>query len=68
MTQPNRISDPEKVKRTVEQLRKSNRQLELVTLAFDELIARVDRDLHQQRRNRLQGSTSLHQSESENVG
>jgi hypothetical protein len=65
MTQTNRIPDREKVKRTVEQLRRSNRQLELVTLALDELIARVDRDLHQQRRNRLQ---SRHQSESENVG
>jgi hypothetical protein len=65
MTQTNRIPDREKVKRTVEQLRRSNRQLELVTLAFDELIARVDRDLHQQRRNRLQ---SRHQPESENVG
>jgi hypothetical protein len=65
MTQTNRIPDTEKVKCTVEQLRRSNRQLELVTLAFDELIARVDRDLHQQRRNRLQ---SRHQPESENVG
>jgi hypothetical protein len=65
MTQTDRIPDREKVKRTVEQLRRSNRQLELVTLAFDELIARVDRDLHQQRRNRLQ---SRHQPESENVG
>lgn len=39
MTQPKRIPDPEQVKRTVERLRESNRQLELVTLAEYELIA-----------------------------
>jgi hypothetical protein len=54
MTQPKIIPDPEKVKRTVERLRKSNRQLELVTLAFDEPIARVDTDLRCQHRTRLQ--------------
>ena len=54
MTQPKRIPDPEKLKRTVERLRESNRQLELVTLALDEIIALVDTDLRRQRRNRLQ--------------
>lgn len=39
MTQPKRIPDPEQVERTVERLRESNRQLELVTFALDELIA-----------------------------
>ncbi len=58
MTQPKKIPDPEKVKRTVEQLRESNRQLELVTMALDELIARVDTDLRRQRRTRLQGNLS----------
>lgn len=48
------IPDPEKVKRTVERLRASNRQLELVTLALDELIARVDTDLRRQRQERLE--------------
>ena len=59
MTQPKRIPDPEKVKRTVERLRESNRQLELVTLALDELIAMVDTDLRQQRRTRLKGLQNL---------
>ncbi len=59
MTQPKRIPDPEKVKRTVERLRESNRQLELVTLALDELIARVDTDLRCQRRTRIQGLQQL---------
>lgn len=59
MTQPKRIPDPEKVKRTVERLRESNRQLELVTLALDELIAMVDTDLHHQRRTRLKGLQKL---------
>ncbi len=58
MTQPKKIPDPEKVKRTVEQLRESNRQLELVTMALDELIARVDTDLRRQRRTRLQDNQS----------
>jgi hypothetical protein len=54
MIQPKIVPDPEKVKRTIEQLRESNRQLELVTLAFDESIARIDTDLRRQRRTRLQ--------------
>lgn len=59
MTQPKRIPDPEQVKRTVELLRESNRQLELVTLALDELIALVDSDLRRQRRTRLQSLEKL---------
>ena len=59
MTQPKRVPDPEKVKRTVEHLRESNRQLELVTLALDEIIALVDTDLRRQRRNRLQSLRKL---------
>ncbi len=55
MIQSKKIPDPEKVKRTVDRLRKSNRQLELVTLALDEIIIRVDSDLHSQRQTRLQG-------------
>lgn len=58
MTQPKKIPDMEKVKHTVERLRESNRQLELVTMALDELIARVDTDLRRQRRTRLQGNLS----------
>ncbi|MGK7943317.1 MAG: hypothetical protein AB4058_02485 [Microcystaceae cyanobacterium] len=52
MTQP--LPNPEKIQQTVEKLKASNRQLELVTLAFDELIAKIDQDLRQQRRKRLQ--------------
>ena len=56
MIQSKRIPDPEKVQRTVERLRESNRQLELVTLALDEIIIKIDRDLNRQRRTRLQGN------------
>jgi hypothetical protein len=48
MTQSNSLPDPEKLKQTVNQLRESNRQLDIVTLALDELIARIDEDLRQQ--------------------
>ncbi|MGK7878396.1 MAG: hypothetical protein AB4426_35355 [Xenococcaceae cyanobacterium] len=56
MTQQPRIPDPETRKREVERLRASNRQLKLVTLAFDELIAMVEADLRRQRRERLEGN------------
>lgn len=52
MTQSNSLPDPEKLKQTVNQLRESNRQLDIVTLALDELIARIDEDLRQQQRAR----------------
>ncbi|MBW4623130.1 MAG: hypothetical protein KME17_27705 [Cyanosarcina radialis HA8281-LM2] len=65
MSQPKIIANPEKIKLTVEQLRKSSRQLELVTLALDELIARIDTDLRCQRRTRLQIKQPPHQLESE---
>jgi hypothetical protein len=42
-----------KIARIVEQLRQSNRQLDLVTISFDELIARIDQDLREQAKNRL---------------
>lgn len=54
MTQAQTLPDPEKLKQTVNQLRESNRQLDLVTLALDELIALIDEDLRQQQRARLQ--------------
>ena len=56
MTDLQRFPSPEKVKLTVERLRESNRQLELVTLALDDLLARVDEDLRVQRRRRLRGA------------
>lgn len=45
MTQLKQPPDLEKVKRTVERLRVSNRQLEAVTLALDELIERIEADI-----------------------
>jgi hypothetical protein len=54
--QPN-IPDRETRMREVQGLRESNRQLELVTLALDELIAMVEADLRRQRRSRLEGNS-----------
>ncbi len=54
MIQQPSIPDAETRKREVEGLRASNRQLELVTLALDELIAMVEADLRRQRRERLE--------------
>ncbi|MGL5941945.1 MAG: hypothetical protein ACRC2S_16545 [Waterburya sp.] len=51
--QPN-IPDRQTRMREVQSLRESNRQLELVTLALDELIAMVEADLRRQRRSRLE--------------
>ena len=58
MTQHSNIPDAETRKREVEQLRASNCQLELVSLALDEVIAMVEADLRQQRRRRLEGKRS----------
>jgi hypothetical protein len=49
--------NPEKVKKTVQQLRQNNRQFDLVVLTLDELIARVDQDLRIQVKNRIQLSS-----------
>lgn len=54
MTQYPNIPDPEARKKALAQLRESNRQLELVGLAFDELIAMVEADLRRQKRDRLE--------------
>lgn len=54
MIQQPTIPDVETRRREVEGLRQSNRQLELVTLALDELIAMVEADLRCQRRERLE--------------
>jgi hypothetical protein len=54
MIQQPSIPDAETRKREVESLRESNRQLALVTLALDELIAMVEADLRRQRRERLE--------------
>ena len=54
MIDSSKIADSETRKRSLAKLRENNRQLEIVTLAFDELIAMVEADLRSQRRERLQ--------------
>ncbi|MBV9387581.1 MAG: hypothetical protein JOZ78_14270 [Chroococcidiopsidaceae cyanobacterium CP_BM_ER_R8_30] len=55
MTQSPKVPDIQTRKRAVARLRESNRQLELVSLALDELIAMVEADLRCQQQERLQG-------------
>ncbi len=50
------IPDPFTRERLVNQLRESNRQLELSNLALEEAIANVETDLRQQRKVRLLSS------------
>jgi len=52
-----KIPDAETRRRNVERLRESNRQLDLVGLAIDELIAMADAQLLRQRRERLIGKS-----------
>uniref|UniRef100_B8HNF8 Uncharacterized protein n=1 Tax=Cyanothece sp. (strain PCC 7425 / ATCC 29141) TaxID=395961 RepID=B8HNF8_CYAP4 len=54
MTKQPRIPDAETRKREIEQLRECGKQLDLFTLALDELLATVEADLRQQKRERLQ--------------
>jgi hypothetical protein len=54
MTERFPIPDPETRRNEVERLREGNRQLERFNLELDELIAMVEVDLHQQRRERLE--------------
>ncbi len=54
MINSGKIADSETRQRSLAKLRESNRQLEIVTLAFDELIAMVEADLRHQRQERLQ--------------
>ena len=49
-----KIPDAETRRRNVERLRESNRQLELVTLELDELIAMAELELCRQRRKRME--------------
>jgi hypothetical protein len=53
MSQTYPIPDESTRKRVIEQLRASNRQLEQASLALDDLIAMVEADLREQRRERL---------------
>ncbi|MEG4805441.1 hypothetical protein QUB63_32710 [Microcoleus sp. ARI1-B5] len=45
MTQTVQLPDPEKVKRTVARLRETGQQLDALTMALDELIAKVEADI-----------------------
>jgi hypothetical protein len=60
MTEYSTIPDPEARKQALAQLRESNRQLELVGLTLDELIAMVESDLRRQRRDRLEKRATEH--------
>ncbi|MGH2415715.1 MAG: hypothetical protein ACRDEA_18890 [Microcystaceae cyanobacterium] len=54
ITQQPRIPNPETKARNVARMREACRQMDLVTLQLDELIAMVEADLRRQRRERLQ--------------
>lgn len=58
MIQTKTLPDREKFQRCAEKLRKSNIQMELFTLALDELIAMVEADIRKQRLQRLQDKSS----------
>jgi len=53
MTQSYTIPDEETRKRAIEQIRASNRMLDELNLALDDLIAMIEADLREQRRERL---------------
>lgn len=53
MSEQLRIPAPETRKREVEQIRASNRMLDELNLALEELLAMIEADLREQRRKRL---------------
>lgn len=53
MTQSYTIPDEATRKRAIEQIRASNRMLDELNLALDDLIAMIEADLREQRRERL---------------
>ncbi len=65
MINSHRFVDSETRKQSIAKLRESNRQLELVALAFDDLIAMLEVDLRRQRRQRLE---KKQENGSESVG
>ncbi|MFB2877813.1 hypothetical protein [Floridanema aerugineum] len=54
MNQPKKFLDPEKAKRTVERLQKTNHQLEILDLKLAQLNAMMEIELCQQRLERLE--------------
>ncbi len=68
MSDRQNIPDLETRMQEVRGLRASNRQLELVTIALDELIAMVEADLRHQRRSRLEpNSRQLNRQSGEDI-
>jgi hypothetical protein len=59
MTEQLRIPDEDTRKREIEQIRASNRMLDELNLAFDELLAMIEADLREQRRKRLQAKSQV---------
>ena len=59
MTKRLKIPDAQTREQEVKQLRDSNQQLELVTMALDELIAIVEADLYRQNQERLEKKAKL---------
>jgi acetolactate synthase regulatory subunit len=53
MTQQRQVPNQEARKLSLEGLRESNRQLDLLNLQLDELIAIIEADLRKQKRERL---------------
>ncbi len=53
MTKEYKIPDEETRKRELAQIRASNRMLDELNLALDDLIAMIEADLREQRRERL---------------
>ncbi|PSF39309.1 hypothetical protein C7H19_00535 [Aphanothece hegewaldii CCALA 016] len=53
MTQQRQIPDEESRKKCLERLRETNRQLDLYNLQLDELIAMIEAEARQQKRERL---------------
>ena len=59
MTEQIKIPDAETRKREIEQIRASNRMLDELNLALEELLAMIEADLREQRRKHLQAKSQV---------
>ncbi len=59
MTQFSSIPDPAARAKSIAMWRDACKQLDVVTLQLDELIAMIEKDLRSQRLQRLQGKTKV---------
>lgn len=59
MTDKHPMPEPEKVKQTVANLRKTRLEMELFGLEMEEINARLEHEIRQQRLKRVQHSLSL---------